>query len=228
MRLLARSACVVGVLIGILAVCVGAVGVAKSASTTGLPGVLDRTGWWDAAADFRVSPNQANPSPDRYTNPGVWSYLASASFAHNPGAYSLMPNYSIDGLQWNDPAYVNLLVGISPTYRPLIVMHSYGGRVINDGRMAILAWTSPISSSVTVRGSVELPDLSACSTGGGIIWSIDKGTQALSQSVLPAGGSDNFRLIVKVVKGDTLYFIHDPGFDSNCDSASVNLVISSP
>ena len=46
----------------------------------------------DAGRGF---PRQANPSPDRLGNPGVWSFLRSATLAHEPATYTLLPE-SID------------------------------------------------------------------------------------------------------------------------------------
>ena len=39
---------------------------------------------WNLATDFRVFPNQANPSGDRFGNPAVWRYMFSSSLAHDP------------------------------------------------------------------------------------------------------------------------------------------------
>ena len=59
---------------------------------------------WDLVKDWRNAPDQLNPSPDAYGNPGAWSYMASGSLAHDPAAYRLLPNYWPDGEQSNDRA----------------------------------------------------------------------------------------------------------------------------
>ena len=185
---------------------------------------------WNPAVDWRNAPNQMNPSPDLHGNPGVWSYMTlfSTTFLLDPAQYELLPNYSADFEQWNDPAFINLLVGHDVPTSPTIRMHSYGGRVAGFVRNSILAWTSPVTGKVTVAGNVQLPSLSECSVGSGIIWSIDKGAESLFETVLPAGGTSSFKLSTIVQRGETLYFVHDPGWDSLCDTALVSLQITKP
>ena len=184
---------------------------------------------WNPGTDWRSSPDHANPSPDRYGNPDVWSYLASTTLLHDPSTYSLLPGFSeLDGReQWDAPGFVNLLVGhVSGT--TAMAMHSYGGRIGGDtsGRSATLGWTSPIDGAVRVSGSVSLPDLSVCDVPVmGSVWSIYKGASTLESTVLAPGGGASFDLTTTVSKGETLYFIHDPGFDSHCDMLVVNLEI---
>jgi hypothetical protein len=183
---------------------------------------------WNPGRDWRDFPNQANPSPDARGNPGVWSYLASASLVHDP-TYSLLSGFSDLGgrQQWDAPGYINLLVGrVSGT--TTMAMHSYGGRIVGDtlGRSAILGWTSPIGGDVRISGRVSLPDLSACNVPVmGSIWSIDKGAATLASAVLGPAGGTRFDLTTTVSEGEKLYFIHDPGYDSHCDMLVVDLEI---
>lgn len=184
---------------------------------------------WNAGRDWLGAPNQSNPSPDSFGNPSVWSYLASDGLVHDPARYTPLPHFSAAGNQerWDDPGFMNLFVGhVNGTER--IVMHSYGGRAFGEtfARSAILGWTSPIDGEVRIRGTVALPGLSICNVGSGIIWSIDKGSGSLESTVLPAGGASSFDLSTAVARGETLYFIHDPGFDSHCDQARLLIEIS--
>jgi len=183
---------------------------------------------WDPAADWRDYPDQANPSPDSYGNAGVWSYRASADLTHSPADYALLPQYSASGGAWVFPGYINLLIRHAG---PSVVMHSYGGRCCDAGRMSVLAWTSPMNGVVKIMGTVTLPDIAACNPipfgdPGGIIWSVEKGSASLSSTGIPAGGSINFDVSSMVQKSETLFFIHDPGYDSHCDSALLSLSIT--
>lgn len=182
--------------------------------------------FWEPAQDFLFSPDQANPSPDSYGNPGVWSYMSSPTLSHDPGSYELLPRYPEDN-RWDHPDYVNLLIGVRRTVPPTLAMHSWGGREAgeNVGRSAILAWTSPIAGKVIVRGTITLPPLALCPIGTGSIWSIDKGSDTLHSTTLPGGGSTAFELSTEIGMGETLYFVHDPGENSFCDTASVALTI---
>jgi hypothetical protein len=48
---------------------------------------------WNVARDFRIAPNEANPSPDSFGNKGVWSYLQV--HAHS-NIYTLLPDFTTD------------------------------------------------------------------------------------------------------------------------------------
>jgi hypothetical protein len=51
---------------------------------------------WSLASEFAVAPNQANPNPDGYGNASVWSFRQSATLAHTPAGYALLPNFITD------------------------------------------------------------------------------------------------------------------------------------
>ena len=189
---------------------------------------------WDPVADFRLFPNQTNPSPDSLGNPGVWNYMFSDNLAHDPTHYHLLPHYSIidaNREEWDsgDPSspFRTPLVGHLAQGR-LIVLHPFGGQQISFGHFAILAWRSPVAGTIDVNGNVFLGDFSCTNLGSGINWSIDNGSSSLLTSSLPSGGSLNFSLSTTVRVGDTLYFIVDPGFDSLCDSTDLSLLITKP
>lgn len=185
-------------------------------------------GLWNPAADWKNAPDQANPSPDSYGHANVWRYLASSGFEHDPSTYQLLPNYQAAGEQWNDPAYVNLLVEHSAPTSQTLFMHPWGGRVIADGRNAIVGWTSPVSGRIKVNGSVRLADLTACPSGTGTLWSIDREAESLLQTAIEPGESAEFGFSTNIRVGETLFFIHDPGWDANCDGAVVQLQITKP
>lgn len=182
---------------------------------------------WDPAMDWRNAPYQQNPSPDAYGHPDVWSYLSSAGFTHDPTTYFLMPDYLVQAEQWNYPDAGNL-IGHDYAMSRTIRMHSSGGRVngLEAGNDAILAWTSPVSGRVRITGHLTLGDPACNYLGDGIIWSIDQGATALLSQQLAAGAALDFDLSTIVTLGTTLYFIHDPGWDSNCDTVILTLLIS--
>jgi hypothetical protein len=78
---------------------------------TTLSGPPGQQALWDLAADFAVSPHQANPNPDGYGHRRVWSYL-SAGLDHDPTGYKrleeFIPNrFGVDGLQGWQGDYVS-------------------------------------------------------------------------------------------------------------------------
>jgi len=188
---------------------------------------------WDPATDFRLFPNQANPSPDSLGNPSVWSYMFSDGLVHDPAHYHLLPHYSVvDAIsqQWDSG---DATTGFTPLVRDLTTQHlldmaPHGGQAFSFGNFAILAWRSPVAGTVNINGDVFLGDSSCTSVGSGIIWSIDKGSTSLQSSLLLSGGNMNFSLSTTVQVGDTLYFISDPGFDDLCDSTDVSMLITKP
>src|SRR6476620_12678164 len=52
---------------------------------------------WNLATEFRLSPDQANPNPDRCGNANVWSFMESSTLARDPMTYSLLPEFLADG-----------------------------------------------------------------------------------------------------------------------------------
>ena len=183
---------------------------------------------WDPAQDWLDYPNQANPTPDRYGNPGVWSYMASTSLTHDPSTYYLLPTYREEGERWYVPGLINLFVEHSYPGSPAVALHSYGGRVVSFGYDAILAWTSPVNARVSISGQVETPPLEVCPSGDGLVWSIDQGSENLFEYSIPEGGSVAFDVKTTVTAGETIYFIHDPGWDSDCDLAVTTMQITTP
>jgi hypothetical protein len=181
---------------------------------------------WNAATDWKDAPDQANPSPDSAGNPGVWQYLASDSFEHDPDTYQLLGSYDSSWEMWKDTSNVNLFVGHGAPGSSSILMPSAGGRTVSWGRKSIVAWTSPITGRVRASGSVALPSSTSCATGSGIKWSVHRGTDTLSTTTISGGGSASFDVSVDVEQGAVLYFAHDPGEDSNCDLAMVQIQIS--
>jgi hypothetical protein len=183
---------------------------------------------WNPAADWFHSPNQANPSPDQWGNTAVWSYMASAGLTHNPAAYDLLPHYDADAEHWHDSTWIDLQVGNGMAPSPTIRMHSYGGRKIDFAIKATLAWKSPVSGIVIIRGHLSMVPAELCDLGDGILWSVFRSDNALVESPVPVGGVTSFDLTVTVTAGETFYFVHDPGWDSDCDLAFLTLDIQTP
>ncbi len=160
----------------------------------------------------------------------MWSYRASGGFTHNAGDYEFLPEYETPREAWVAPGFINLLVG---HVGPSVLMHSWGGRIfaVGEGRMSVLAWTSPVDGVVRVAGTVTLPSLATCDPRpfgdpGGITWTIEHGSTPLGSAAIGPGGSFSFALTQAVKDGETIYFVHDPAYNSLCDSAVLRLSIT--
>jgi hypothetical protein len=72
---------------------------------------------------------------------------------------------------------------------------------------------------------VEASDPDCPALTGGVIFWIDKGSHTLQRFVVPAGHRQAINLTTSVSAGEQLYFIVDPGLDSNCDTTRLEMVI---
>jgi hypothetical protein len=181
---------------------------------------------WNPATDYRLPPNQVNPSPDRYGNPEVWSYVRSTDGDHTPERYFLLPNFHVDTGDWYERDFVNLIVGYSQPDHAMS-LHGWSDGNPANNRFAILAWRSPISGAVTLRGAAwsDWPDCGAESADG-ITFFIERETETLATFHLALGDSHSFNVTTSVEVGETLYFINDPGADARCDTALLRLAIT--
>ena len=175
---------------------------------------------WDAMLQFREYPNQLNPAPDGYGHTMVFSYLRSSGPAHDPAQYVALPAFERQGLQrWYDPAFDGLFVGWAPADDGMLTLHPYGGGV--DSRAAIVAWRNPVDASLTLSGRVEVDG----TCGDGIIFSIEHGSRVFETFALP-NGSRTFEHVVETFQaGEVLYFIVEPGANSECDTTRFNVII---
>lgn len=175
---------------------------------------------WDAMLQFREYPDQLNPAPDGYGHFMVFTYLRSSGPTHDPAQYVPLPEFERQGLQrWYDPAFDGLFVGWAPADDGLLTMHPYGGGV--EGRAAIVAWRNPVDASFRLSGRVEVDG----TCGDGIIFSIEHGTRVFETFALPKGSRKFEHEVAPFQAGEVLYFIVDPGANSQCDNTRFNVII---
>ena len=151
-----------------------------------------RRATWDLAKDFRTPPSQANPSTDRFGNKAVWSYRAGPENA--PADYRLLGDFSsakfhVNGLQtwWGeyestDEADRLPSVGLNTTARAVDVfdIHWPAGHILVHpltDEAVVVAWRSPITGNITVRGKAWLAQHPNC--GDGVRWSVRDGAAVL-------------------------------------------------
>ncbi|MEX0710450.1 MAG: hypothetical protein WD116_04520 [Chloroflexota bacterium] len=174
---------------------------------------------WDAMLQFRENPRQLNPAPDAYGHTVVFTYLRSSGLAHDPSQYVPLPEFESEGTEsWYDPALPGLYVGFS-LGDDMLTMHPYGSDV--DSRAAIVAWRNPVDASLRLSGRVEVD----ATCGDGIIFSIEHGTSVLETFALPRGSRTFEHDTDPFFAGEVLYFIVEPGADSQCDTTRFNVAI---
>jgi len=196
---------------------------------------------WDVSADFRLAPDQANPSPDRMGHPGVWSYLFSPDGHQDPADYQLLPAFDTDkfeipGLEswWGQNVSTSTddllpAVGINTTGHAVTVMniHWPAGAVLVhpwSGQPVVIGWRSPVPGNVFVTGTVALAQHPNCGTG--IAWALDLGAQAIRHGAIQQLQRQRWSLRVHLKEGTSLYLIVAPRIGFVCDSTLVSLTIT--
>jgi hypothetical protein len=192
---------------------------------------------WSVAHDFRVPPNQANPSPDSLGHTGVWTYeQAPRATPQKPATYTRLSNFShcagdLTGYLWDTTTLGSSVVGFSDASTPnmcsatatlpsktLFMAPATGG-------YAVLAWKSPVQGIVDAAGSFESDDPGG---GSGISWLVDKNSTKLAGGPGGAGGGESFDTSQAVTPGDVLYFLVGPAAnnDATHDTTELNLTIT--
>jgi hypothetical protein len=202
---------------------------------------------WSLASDFAVAPDQANPNPDSYGNASVWSFRQSATLAHAPANYTLLPTFipnvagvaglnawqrsdvvddtSLPSVGFNSLATDAFPNGLFRYPSHTILVHPY------ESRLAVVAWQSPVSGTVKVTGGI-IDRHAGC--GDGVNWSVDKGGATLASGAVGDGGSQAFSgaglSSIAVAPGDFLYFVVGPGAGTeyHCDSTGLDVTIEHP
>jgi hypothetical protein len=185
-------------------------------------GADEGTYTWDPWADFMTAPNQANPSADRYGNAGVWSYLAGPSLDHDPAGYFPMPDYVVDSPTYEKWTYPHDQYHLIAHVRSPDELQMHTG----EGWLSILGWRSPMNGAVTVEGTVRLRGDGCEEVATGVIFSVDLGSRILRRVVMNQPGQATLSVPADVRVGQSLYFILDPGQDTNCDTTVVSLLIT--
>ena len=181
---------------------------------------------WDLTQAFAEHPEE-NPLPDQFNNPGVWRWMSGE--ADTPTSYVLMENFhpsteieeacGVKGFfEWTKEVSLFSLPAVFYNSGPTLAkgengcagsaryptktffMHPDNGSSL----ASIVGWQSPITSVVTISGSVQPTD----SHTEGIIWQLDQGSAIL---LGPTGeASDSLTSFgpttVSVNAGESLYF----------------------
>jgi hypothetical protein len=199
---------------------------------------------WNLWKDVGATSNQVSFSQG---SNGVWYFLESGNFSHDPFSYQFLTDYQvqcktsagevpIDGVPcWRDPAPDNQgntvpEVGFNFTDATQFILPGLPvpprSLFIHPGmtRLGIVGWKSPVNGSVSIVGSFKDLD-SNC--GNGVLWSIDNGSNTLRSGDLSNGGAERFSFSSPVKKNQVLYFIVDPkDGDYFCDTTKLKLVIT--
>lgn len=200
----------------------------------------DKHSTWNLARDVVATSNEISFSQG--TN-GVWYFMESQSFAHDPFTYSLLPHYTV--FCDFDPAAADGLACLGDAERDVVgnrlpaVGANFSNNTINFfdpplppqsvfmhpgiDKLAIVAWKSPVTGNVGIVGSFTDVDPNC---GDGVLWSIDKGSQTLRSGALANGGTEGFALTAAVKKNQVLYFVVHPNAEYSCDSTNLQVIIS--
>jgi hypothetical protein len=193
---------------------------------------------WKFAFDLRNHPDH-NPFPSDFGRPAAWSLRQGQSLRRD-GNYPLLRLYSSKfgsaGLKaWhgnNSGSCVSLpAIGVNTTAKALPLCRAQipadaAFVVPSATHMPVVAWTSPYNGTITISHDA-VSDLDR-SCGDGVTYYVDLGTAQLSAIAVGNGGGTTLpSMDVPVKKGQSLYFIVDPGpaHDSGCDATQLQITI---
>ena len=180
---------------------------------------------WRPGTDFRLPPDQQNPSPDRYGNTDVWSYLRSATNSNDPSTYFPLPNFDVDQASWYERDLVNLGVGPGPGLN-VIDLHGWSSGIRIHNHDAIVGWRSPIRGTVTIRGTAWAGSSNCPEPADGPTFTVQLDGRMLAIYPLRLGESRSIDVVIEVEPGQTVYFSNDPGLDARCDTLRLRLTIA--
>jgi hypothetical protein len=199
---------------------------------------------WSLGQDFRTEPDQANPQPDRYENPGVWSF-AQGPAGRDPRTYELLPTFSehfcgVEGLAtWHGPlellpdAFLPFL-GTNTTgsdQGPCDAVFDWPAEILAvhplPARAVAVTWTSPIAGSVTVTADINDLDVAL---GDGVHWALVIDGAVLADGSFDEGGHDRVRTPVALLVGTSVSLVVDAGADHdfNNDTTGLTLTLVTP
>jgi hypothetical protein len=200
----------------------------------GGPGPTESAGTpqtWDAAVDFGRPPDHANPAPDRYGNPDVWSYLRSTYDLHNPGIYVTLPNFQVTEAgadQWYERDLLNLFVAY-PQNSPSLSVHPWSDGDPDHNHNAIVGWISPASGWFRVTASAHLEATECSEAADGVTFTVDQNAAVLRAASVSIGdGARVLEVQTLLEAGDGLYFVVAPGADAHCDTTDLTITITGP
>jgi hypothetical protein len=192
---------------------------------------------WNLAEDIRTTGNQIGFNQGAG---GVWYFMTSAGVTHNPLIYRFIRHFNAPALAfgggitipegfscWQE-ADVLPDVCFNFTDHPVtlesfdVPPQTVDMHPTPDG-FSIVAWKSPLTGIVGIRGSFTDLDPNC---GNGVLWSIDKNARTLLSGDLYNGASQRFSPRVRVDQDDVLYFIVDAKNSDFCgDSTSLDVTI---
>jgi len=193
---------------------------------------------WKLALDFRNHPGR-NPFADYLnTGPAVWSLREGSSLARN-GLYPLLPRFSStfqsQGLSaWHDsgagcpnlPAVGVNLAGLPVSQCSASIPGGAAFLEPSSTHSAIVGWTSPFDGTADISHDAVADADGTC--GDGVSYFVELDTKQISAIRLTNNNSASLPdQRVQVAKGQTLYFIVDPGLgnDASCDATQLAVTI---
>jgi hypothetical protein len=192
---------------------------------------------WKLALDYRSHPGH-NPFSSYLGGPAVWSLREGQTLARN-GNYPLLPTYSstfgTSGIAaWHDngsgcPSSPAIGVDVSGAPEALCSAGIPGGAAFLDptaSHTAVVAWTSPFTGAVNISHNAAADLDGSC--GDGVSYFVELGTQQISAVRLTNNNAAELpEMRERIAKGQSLYFIVDPGLGDNaaCDVTQLQVTI---
>jgi hypothetical protein len=193
---------------------------------------------WDLTGDFRVSPNQENPSADSYGHQAVWTYGHEPAGSTDPSAARNLVQFTtnkfgVPGLE----AWWGSHPSLPDDYLPAVGYNATGHDVVSPGTIhwpagavlvhpwwlepVVIGWRSPVWGTLEVTGGVALAQQPNC--GDGIGWALSTNGSTLAAGTINSLQTNRWSTTLHVKRGQRLYLFIDPLGSIYCDSTLVEL-----
>ena len=179
--------------------------------------------FWHAQAEFVITFAGANPAPDRYGNPDVWSYRQGVMGASLQFPTTLLTTFDTLQSRWMTPPFTNLFVSRS---LGAVTLHPWSDGATTD-RAAVVAWTSPIAGAVIAEGAFHELQRPCAVADTPVEVTVHRDAEVVWSATL-ATGTEQFRLELDVDAGTVLSFVVSPDGNANCDGTDLSLAIRTP
>lgn len=210
-------------------------------SSSGLP--YEGCNSWSLAGDFRLDPQQANPSPDACGTP-VWSYLWAPANAFDPATYSLFDRYTAPWLGpgtggWHTDGQLPEFYCFGGPCLPIVAFNGSGADIWTDPQYWWQAGTVVVHPGYTQPVVVDFQapftgklavDEAAFTTldwkcSDGMDWAVQLRGETVASGTIEywSQPTDTYAGVLDVRAGDLLHLVVGPRDHLYCDSTQLGL-----
>jgi hypothetical protein len=204
---------------------------ARPAGTSPVVPAAQTVPTWDLTHDMAAD-LAANPAPDSYGHPGVWSYEAGQyADGSDPASNTVLSPASPTSC--NDAAGTSMTVwAVTDNWAPIIGSNPCSGPAVTyahpgPSEDAVFDWQSPVTGAVSISGTISSADDGG---GNGVAWLLYQGSTLLAQGSVANASSESLPNLtgVSVTAGQHLYLHINAAGNTDYDTTDVAWTITEP